>query len=141
MPFPIIINRFGVYHWSSFEFDNKTSKNKYFIALNCSFNEIEFCVLLATSQVEKYQRFQNRLIDTIFIEKNKSRYFKVDTIIDLKNIQTIETKKFQKAIYENKINYLGLIEEDIKEKIIKTIKNAKTLSKIIKNKLLCFEKQ
>jgi hypothetical protein len=70
-----LIQRFGVYHWKSFEFEDNTQKDKYFITLNCKLNDMEIALVLPISQIEKYQKFKNRIIDTVIINQNESKYF------------------------------------------------------------------
>ena len=131
----IIIYRFGVYHWKSFKFEDNTSKDKYFIALNCKINDIEISVVLPTSQIQKYN--SKRLIDTIFIKANESQFFTKDTIIDLKNIKIIDKNRLDNALQQNKINYLGKLEDNLIKRIETAIIEAITLSNIERNKLLC----
>ena len=131
------IQRFGVYHWESFEFEDNTKKDKYFITLNCRLNDKDIALVLTTSQIEKYQKFKNRLIDTIIINANESKFFKKDTLIDLKNIKYFEAVAIYDAVEKGKINYLGLLEEELIKRIEKAIKEAITLSNKIKRQLLC----
>jgi len=131
------IQRFGVYHWKSFEFEDNTKKDKYFITLNCKLNDRDIALVLPTSQVEKYNQFPSRLVDTIIINSNESRFFKKNTLIDLKNIKYFEAIAIYEAVEQGKINYLGLLEKDICDRIEKAIQEAITLSKKLKNQLLC----
>jgi len=131
------IQRFGVYHWKSFEFEDNTKKDKYFITLNCKLNDRDIALVLPTSQVEKYNQFPSRLADTIIITSNESRFFKKDTLIDLKNIKYFEAIAIYEAVEQGKINYLGLLEKEICDRIEKAIQEAITLSKKLKNQLLC----
>ena len=129
----IIINRFGVYHWSDFEFEDGSCKDKYWIALNCTISQKEYHAILPTSQVQKY--FNN--IDTLYIEAEESEYFKKDTILDFKNIKINTKEEIENIFSKNKLDYLGLIERDIQNKIELTIENAMTLSNNMIHKLLC----
>lgn len=131
------IQRFGVYHWEKFTFEDNTSKDKYFITLNCTLNDVDIALVLPTSQIEKYQKFKNRLIDTIIIKENESRYFKKQTLIDLKNIKYFEAVAIYEAVEKGKITYLGLLEEHISKRIEDAIKLAITLSPKVKKALLC----
>ena len=131
------IQRFGVYHWEKFAFEDNTSKDKYFITLNCTLNDVDIALVLPTSQIEKYQKFKNRLIDTIIIKENESRYFKKQTLIDLKNIKYFEAVAIYEAVEKGKITYLGLLEEHISKRIEDAIKLAITLSPKVKKALLC----
>lgn len=131
------IQRFGVYHWKSFEFEDDTQKDKYFITLNCKLNDIEIALVLSTSQVKKYQKLKNRMIDTIIINPNESQYFKKLTLIDLKNIKYYEAAAIYRAVEKSKITYLGLLEKELCNRIEQAIKEAVTLSNKIKAQLLC----
>jgi len=131
------IQRFGVYHWEKFAFEDNTSKDKYFITLNCTLSDVDIALVLPTSQIEKYQKFKNRLIDTIIIKENESRYFKKQTLIDLKNIKYFEAVAIYEAVEKGKITYLGLLEEHISKRIEDAIKLAITLSPKVKKALLC----
>ena len=131
------IQRFGVYHWKSFEFEDNIKKDKYFITLNCKLNDKDIALVLPTSQVEKYKRFENRLIDTIIIKANESKFFSKDTLIDLKNIKYFEAIAIYEAVEKSKINYLGLLETCLCDRIEKAIKEAFTLSPKLKKQLLC----
>ena len=131
------IQRFGVYHWKSFEFEDNTSKDKYFITLNCKLNDREVALVLPTSQVNKYQNNQNRFIDTILINPNESKFFIKETLIDLKNIKYFEAPIIYDAVERSKINYLGLLESKICERIENAIKEAFTLPPKLKKQLLC----
>ena len=131
------IQRFGVYHWKSFIFEDNTKKDKYFITLNCKLSDKEIALILPTSQVEKYKSVSNRLIDTIIIKANESRFFKKDTLIDLKNIKYFEANSIYEAVEKGKVNYLGLLEKELIQRIENSINEASTLSKKLKNQLLC----
>jgi hypothetical protein len=131
------ISRFGVYHWQSFKFEDNSQKDKYFISLNCKLNDLEIALVLPTSQVEKYQKFKNRLVDTIIIHPGESEFFNKLTLIDLKNIKYLEANSIYQAVEKGKINYLGILEKDLCNKIETTIQEAITLSTKIKNQLLC----
>jgi hypothetical protein len=131
------IQRFGVYHWKSFIFEDNTKKDKYFITLNCKLSDKEIALILPTSQVEKYKSVSNRLIDTIIIKANESRFFKKDTLIDLKNIKYFEANLIYEAVEKGKVNYLGILEKELIQRMENSIKEAITLSKKLKNQLLC----
>jgi len=131
------IQRFGVYHWKSFIFEDNTKKDKYFITLNCKLSDKEIALILPTSQVEKYKSVSNRLIDTIIIKANESRFFKKDTLIDLKNIKYFEANLIYEAVEKGKVNYLGILEKELIQRMENSIKEAITLSKKFKNQLLC----
>jgi len=137
----LVINRFGVYHWRDYTFsDDRTIKDKYWISLSCSINQKEYHAILPTSQYERYSD-KNKfiLIDTVILEPLQSEYFKKKTILDFKNLKTNSADEIKKAFKSNKFQYLGLLEDDIQNAIIKTIKNAETLSTKIVKKLLCEE--
>jgi len=134
MPFPTLILRFGVYHWKSFEFEDGTSKDKYFIAFNCKLDDLEISIVLPTSQIEKYTG--TRLIDTVLVNRQESQYFSKDTLIDLKNIKVYEREKIEIALNGGKIQYLGILEKFLIKRIKDAITNAVTLSPKVKRKLL-----
>ena len=126
MPFPILVYRFGVFHWQSFEFEDGTSKDKYFIAFNCNISDMEISIVLPTSRIEKYSG--SRLIDTVLIKSGESQYFSKDTLIDLKNIKVYEKEKIENAINNGKVKYLGCLEDFLIERIEDAISGAVTLS-------------
>jgi hypothetical protein len=136
MDFPFQIVRFGVYHWRSFTFEDGTSKDKFFIALNCQIGDKSITIVLPTSQVEKY-RAKGWLIDTVVIEVGESSYFSKKTLIDLKNCKTYDRDNIEKAEGQNMIRYLGLLEEPLRERIEDAIENAYTLAPHEIKRLLC----
>ena len=87
-----IVQRFGVYHWESFLFTDGSSKDKFFVALNCTIGDIEINLVLPTSQYEtKYENNARYLIDTVVMDKNESKFFVKKTVIDFKNIHQIKS--------------------------------------------------
>ena len=132
----LFINRFGVYHWKEYIFEDKTTKDKYWISLNCMINQKEYHAVLPTSKVEK-NKFNT--IDTLIIEANSSIFFKVDTLLDFKTLKTNNKNEIEKAFENSKFAYLGLLEKEIQDKIEDTILNSETLSQILINTLLCKE--
>ena len=131
-----MIIRFGVYHWNDYIFDNGTSKDKYWIALNCQIEQENYYAVLPTSQIDKYQ-FSTINIDTVKIEKDESKYFAKTTILDFKNIQLNTKDEIDFILNNNKLDYKGLLESEIQEKIILCIKNSETLSELFIDELLC----
>jgi hypothetical protein len=129
----IIINRFGIYHWSDFKFEDGSTKDKYWIALNCTILQKEYYAILPTSQIKKY--FSS--IDILYIPANESKYFNKDTILDFKNIKVNTQEEIENIFNSNKLDYIGLLEKEIQNKIIVTIENAMTLSKNMIDQLLC----
>jgi len=130
----LIIQRFGVYHWESFVFEDGTSKDKFFIALNCSMGDKEINLVLPTSKYEKrYENTTHYRMDTVIVEQGESKYFSKKTVIDLKNIHQIKSNEFNMA----NINYKGLLEHDVCSKMEDTIKNSILLTKKRIKELLC----
>ncbi len=129
----LFISRFGVYHWENFEFEDSSKKDKYWIALSCTFEQKEFYAVLPTSKVDKYF---NKL-DTYIIKNGFSEYFKVDTLLDFNNIQISTKEKIENAYKNSKFKYLGLLEKEHQIKIEETIKNSFTLSQKMIDDLLC----
>ena len=130
----LIIQRFGVYHWESFVFEDGTSKDKFFIALNCNIGDKEINLVLPTSQF--YKRYENSthyLMDTVIIEECESGFFSKKTVIDLKNIHQIKSNECNIA----NINYKGVLESYICMQIEDTIKNSILLTKKRIKELLC----
>lgn len=88
----LVIQRFGVYHCENFQFEDGTSKNKFFIALNCSIKDSSINLVLPTSQYEKhYENSNYYLMDTVIIQDSQSTYFDKKTVIDLKNIHAVNS--------------------------------------------------
>ena len=141
--FPTFIQRWGVYHWEDYRFSDGTQRNKYWIALNCKLiipdenAEREIPALLPTSQVSKYQQNQKLKIDTVLIKSGESKFFIKDTIIDLKNIQWDIEGIIAYAIKTGNLKYIGLLEDNIQNRIENAIENAYTLSQGEINILLC----
>jgi len=143
LSFPILIHRWGVYHWEDFRFSDGSSKNKYWIALVCKIinpktgSEHLIPSLIPTSQWEKYSSHSRWLIDTVVLEPGESRFFSKKTILDLKNIQWVKEETIQNAIKLKKLTYLGVLESNIVQKVEDAIKNAETLSPNVIRILLC----
>jgi len=137
MRFPVIITRFGVYHWGKFEFEDGTSKDKFFITLNCRSGDREISIVLPTSQVEKWLDGPRPTVDTVIIEDGESEHFSVRTLIDLKNIIVKEKEEIEGAVAVGKVEYVGLLEKPLQERIVRAIKEARTLSKKDIRRLLC----
>jgi hypothetical protein len=134
----VLIVRGGIYHWQSFQFEDQTQRDKYFIALNCEIDSEPFWLVLPTSQYEKhYQGKPQRLVDTLVLEPLESQHFSKKTIIDLKNLKDVCPNELQNAIKQQKVSYVGLLEETILERLEQTIENALTLSPALIDQLLC----
>lgn len=130
------INRFGVYHWKEYVFEDGTSKDKYWVSLNCMINQKEYHAVLPTSKVEKH-KFNT--IDTLIIKSGSSIHFKVDTLLDFKKLKINNKIEIEKAFTNNNFTYLGLLEQELQKKIEDTILNSETLSQILIDTLLCKE--
>jgi len=130
------INRFGVYHWKEYVFEDGTSKDKYWVSLNCMINQKEYHAVLPTSKVEKH-KFNT--IDTLIIPSGSSIHFKVDTLLDFKKLKINNKIEIEKAFTNNNFTYLGLLEQELQKKIEDTILNSETLSQILIDTLLCKE--
>ncbi len=134
MSFPILIHRWGVYHWEDYRFSDGSSKNKYWIALVCKIihpktnSEQIIPSLIPTSRWEKYSSYPRLLIDTVVLEPGESHFFSKKTILDLNNIQWVKEDIIHRAIERDKLSYLGLLESCIIQRIEKAIRNAETLS-------------
>ncbi len=78
------------------------------------------------------------MIDVVIVNKDECKFFKEEkTVIDLKKVILKETKSFKKAIQDNKLKFLGLLEPAILKKIEDEIKEAFTISLEKKDMLLC----
>lgn len=130
----LLIQRFGVYHWQDYTFKDGTSKDKFFIALNCKIDDKTINLVLPTSQYEKrYEGSSYYLMDTVIVEHGESQYFTKKTVIDLKNIQNLKSNE----IKIDNIDYKGVLEQNICNGVEQTIKNSKLLSPIAIRELLC----
>lgn len=130
--------RGGVYHWQSFQFEDQTQRDKFFISLNCEIDSKPFWLVLPTSQYEKhYQGKPQRLVDTLVIEPLESQFFQKKTVIDLKNLKDVCPNELQNAINQQKVTYVGLLEKAILERLEQTIEHAFTLSPAFIDQLLC----
>jgi len=69
----LFINRFGVYHWNEYLFEDKSSKDKFWISLTCTINQKEYHAILPTSKVDKHKF---RSTDIYIIEEGKSKYLR-----------------------------------------------------------------
>lgn len=132
-----IIVRGSIYLWKSYNFEDGTSKDKYWLALTCTINGNPIYGVLPTSQYKHYKHDESRCYDTVIIEKNESEHFTKKTIIDLKNIRKENKSTLDDAINTGKFIYIGLLEESIMDKIKDTIENAYTLSQELIDDLTC----
>jgi len=132
----LFINRFGVYHWKEYLFEDATSKDKYWVSLTCKINQKEYHAVLPTSKVEKH-KFNT--IDTLIIKSGTSIHFKVDTLLDFKKLKINNKVEVETAFANNNFKYLGLLEQEIQKKVEDTILNSETLSQILIDTLLCQE--
>jgi hypothetical protein len=130
----LFINRFGVYHWSEYIFEDNSSKDKFWISLTCKINQKEYYAILPTSKVDKYKF---RSTDTYIIQEGTSRYFQEKTLLDFNKIKINKQQEIEKAFKNNKFKYLGLLEKSIQYDIENIILNAQTLSQNMINTLLC----
>lgn len=134
----VLIVRGGVYHWQSFQFENLTRRDKFFISLNCEIDSEPFWLVLPTSQYKKHYLGQpQHLVDTLILEPFESQLFSKKTVIDLKNLKDVCPNELQKAIKKQKVTYVGLLEKAILERLEQTIEQAFTLSPALIDQLLC----
>ena len=133
----MFINRFGVYRWSEYVFEDNSTRDKYWISLTCKIDQKEYHAILPTSKVEKH-KFNT--IDAYIIEAGKSQYFKSSTLLDFKKIKINKKEDINSAFKDDKFSYLGLLEESIQNDIKDLITNAETLSQNLINTLLCEKK-
>ena len=141
------IARGSVFMWFQYTFEDGSQKDKYIITLNCNiknsnlntFKNDYIYAVLTTSQYKKhYENNSDNMIDVVIVNKGECRFFKEEkTIIDLKKIIFKETESFKKAIKDEKLKFLGLLEPDILKKIENEVEEAFTISSEYKNILLC----
>ncbi len=131
----LLICRFGIYHWEGFEFEDKSKKDKYWIALSCKIAQKEFYAVLPTSKIEKH--FYKS--DTYTIKNGSSEYFTVDTLLDFNSIKITSKEKVEEAYKNSKFEYLGILEKEHQDKIEDTIQNSYTIPQNIIDTLLCKE--
>lgn len=137
----VLIVRGGVYHWQSFQFEDQTQRDKFFISLNCEINSEPFWLVLPTSQYKKhYQGQPQRLVDVLVLEPLESKLFPKKTVIDLKNLKDLCPNELLNAINQQKVTYVGLLEEAILERLEQIIEQAFTLSPTLIDQLLCRER-
>lgn len=132
----LFINRFGVYHWKQYLFEDKSLKDKYWISLNCTIHQKEYYAILPTSQIKKH-KFNT--IDTFILEADRSQYFKITTLLDFKNIKINSKTEIEKAFTDGKFEYLGLLEKELQNEVENVIADSVTLSEMLINTLLCKE--
>jgi hypothetical protein len=141
------IARGSVFIWFQYTFEDGSQKDKYIITLNCNiknsnintFKNNHIYAVLTTSKYKKhYENNSNNMIDVVIVNKDECRFFKEEkTVIDLKKIILKETENFEKAIQDNRLKFLGLLEPDIFKKIENEIEEAFTISSQDKDILLC----
>lgn len=134
-----IILRGSIYLWKSYNFEDGTTKDKYWLALTCTVNGNPIYAVLPTSQYKHYEHNESRCYDTIIIEENESTHFPKKTIIDLKNVRQENKSALDNAIQTNQFIYVGQLEEDIMNKIKNAIENAYTLPQQLIDNLTCEE--
>lgn len=132
-----IILRGSIYHWKSYQFEDGSFKDKYWLALTCTINGKPIYAVLPTSQYKHYKNNKVMLHDTVIIEDNESEYFSKKTIIDLKNIREENKSNLDKAISDGKFTYIGQLEQSIMDKIKEAITNAYTLPRQVIDNLTC----
>ncbi len=134
----IIISRGSIYLWKSYEFEDGTCKDKYWISLTCTVNGVPVYAVLPTSQYDKHYKYnEQRCYDTVILEANESQFFPKKTVIDLKNIRKEDPILLKKAIKENRLSYIGQLEQEILERIKIEIENAYTLPQELIDDLTC----
>ena len=125
--------------WHEYPFeDADSSKDKYWITLNCKINDFPINAVLPTSQWDNhYYLKEENMIDTVILEANESKFFNKKTIVDLKNIVSEDEERVNEGIECNMLNYLGELESTLFQRIEEAIRNAITLSPFDKKEYLC----
>jgi len=130
------IERGSVFHQKEFKFEDGSSKDKYLITLNCKYRDNNINFVLTTSQSKHYKN-SKFMIDVLIIKANESKFFKADeTFIDLDNIYEDDFNYLENQFDIGELTLLGILENNILEKIEKLIKNS-TLNYFEKAKYLC----
>jgi len=140
------IARGSVFVWYEYLFEDRSKKDKFIITLNCNTKDSKvntvktshIFIVLPTSQFAKhYYNNADNMLDTVILEPGECRFFEKKTIIDLKKVIFKEIDSFKAAIIDDRLKYLGLLEDDILKKIEDEIAEAFTISQEHKDILLC----
>lgn len=138
----LYIKRFSVYYWRNYEFhDASDERDKFIITLNCSVNEFPLSIILPTSNgAGAYYSNPLNLTDCVIIKSGESEFFTYkdkNTIVDLNNIQT-ESKDIIETVHsEGELEYKGILEIDLQERIIQAIENSELIDGYLKDMYLC----
>lgn len=138
----LFIERFSVFYWENYEFHNGSpERNKFIITLNCSVNEFPLAIILPTSK-EDGAFYSNpvNLIDCVIINIGESTFFTYrdkNTIVDLRNICTEDKDIIQTVHEEGELQFQGILEIALQDRIIEAIEESLTLDKYLIDKYLC----
>jgi len=125
--------------WRNYVFPDGSKKSKYAIILSNCIEDKIYIFALPTSQIGFYKNPKNN-IDTVWIKENRVKEFPALTVVDLKHHTYGRASLFGEKIYNNTLEKIGCLPEDLIKEIDEAVKKAKTLSPEIKN-LIIFGKR
>jgi len=126
----------------NYEFeDANEERHKYIITLNCVDNEFPLTIILPTSKDDgAFYSNPANLIDCVIINAGESEFFTYkdhNTIIDLRKIKTENQNNVEAIHNEGELQYQGILEQKLQDRITNAIENSLTIDGHIIDKYLC----
>ena len=111
-------------------------KDKFLIILNKCTHDEETFVFLSTTQLEFYERNPHFLKDCLKIEANKLEFFPRDTIINCREVQTVQRSDLKKRYQEGLLKFEGELLKEMMDEIDRIVASSRFLSPYQKNIIL-----
>jgi len=121
--------------WRKYKFSNGNQKNKYILILSNCINGKYYVYTMPTSQVDFYKNPRNK-IDTIWLRANQVKQFPLNTVVDLKHFFLGRASLIGEKLYDNTLEIVGKLPNNIVYQIDGVVRNAKTLNPKIKSLIL-----
>lgn len=122
--------------WKDFKFSDGTIKDKLVLILSNCLDGTYYIIALPTSNSDAYISGNRSFTDTVCFPRNTVSCFKKDTVIDLKNLLTLNAGSLLSAL-KKQVNVMRIqLPKEALNEIISAVRAAKTLTKKEKEEIL-----
>lgn len=116
------------------QFPSGTRRLKYIVVLNKNPADSATLLFLTTSQTDYYRRFPH--VDHILIQPNTLAFFPKETVLDCREVFSMERKDLKKRYQEAALKFVGTLPRDYMDRIDRLVASSRLISRRHKKMIL-----